>query len=273
MSAAQSIRQRVEQWLADHPDDSVLRWIFGAMLASTVAVLALDYLQMNAVAEQQATLTPLERTSLPAAEPAATPLPQVRRAGSERRRAPLRTSDKQLGAAMTFDLAADGRLIATGTITPGTAETFVAEIAKRGSYVKTIVLHSPGGSVQDALKMGRLIREKKFNTEVEGGRYCASSCPLVFAGGVERRAGDKAAIGVHQVFAVAGAEASLATGMESAQRVSAQCQSYLRDMGVDLGVWVHAMETPKEELFYFTPDELLALKLATSAGKVARANS
>jgi len=49
--------------------------------------------------------------------------------------------------------------------------------------VKTVVLRSPGGSVQDALAMGRLIREKQFATEVEAGRYCASSCPLVFAGG------------------------------------------------------------------------------------------
>lgn len=270
MAAVASIRERFEQWLADHPDDTVLRWIFGAALASTAAVLVLDYWQMNEAAEQQATLTPAERTTaLPSAQPSTSPLPQVRQ-GGERRRGPLRVADKQLGQAMTFDLAADGKLIAVGTITPGTAETFAAEVAKRGSYVKTVVLHSPGGSVQDALKMGQLIREKKFNTEVENSRYCASSCPLVFASGVERKAGDKASIGVHQVFAPAGAEASLGSGMESAQRVSAQCQKYLRDMGVDLAVWMHAMETPKEELYYFTPEELLSLKLATqSSGKGA----
>ena len=47
-------------------------------------------------------------------------------------------------------------------------------------------------------------------------------------------------------------------------------------MGIDLTVWVHAMETPKDELFYFKPDELLALKLATQTGgksPVARAHS
>ena len=49
------------------------------------------------------------------------------------------------------------------------AERFADEIAKRGAYVKTVVLHSPGGSVQDALKIGRLIRERNFNTEVEDG--------------------------------------------------------------------------------------------------------
>ena len=53
--------------------------------------------------------------------------------------------------------------------------------------------------------------------------------------------------------------------MAGAQHVSALCQKYLRDMGVDLGVWIHAMETPKEQLYYFKPAELLSLKLATAA--------
>ena len=92
---------------------------------------------------------------------------------------------------MTFELVGGGKLMATGTITPGISQAFAAEVGKHGDYIKTVVLNSPGGSVTDALAMGRLIREKKFATEVEAGKYCASSCPLVFAGGVERRAGDK----------------------------------------------------------------------------------
>jgi hypothetical protein len=54
--------------------------------------------------------------------------------------------------------------------------------------------------------------------------------------------------------------------MDSGQRVSAECQKYLREMGIDLEVWVHAMETPKEQLYRFKPDELLALRLATQRG-------
>src|SRR3954452_6892588 len=82
---------------------------------------------------------------------------------------------------MSFDLRADGRLMATGTIRPGTAKVFAAELEKRGNYVKTVLLHSPGGSVSDAIEMGRLIRQQQFATEVESGRYCASSCPLAAA--------------------------------------------------------------------------------------------
>jgi hypothetical protein len=255
----------LQRWLGGTPDDDVLRWLYRGLIAATIAVVVLDYADIqDAVAERTAALPSTE-------QPSAQPLPARPDQGG-RRGAPLRTTDAKLRDKMTFDLAADGRLMATGTITPGIAQDFATEVGKRGSYVKTVVLQSPGGSVQDALAMGRLIRSKNFNTEVEAGRYCASSCPLVFAGGVERRAGDKAAIGVHQVFA-ATAELSGSDGMENAQRISALVQKYLRDMGVDLGVWVHAMETPREQLYYLKPAELLELKLATVAdgGKAATA--
>jgi hypothetical protein len=263
---------RLTAWLHGRPDDDVLQLLFGVMLTATVAVVAFDYTQLS-----EAKLA--EDTTAPAITgPSAQPLPPARRDGEEKRAAPA-SADEKLKSAMSFDLQGDGRLVATGTIEPGTAEAFAAEVGKRGGYVKTVVLHSPGGSVRDALTMGRLIRQKGFATEVENGRYCASSCPLVFAGGAERRAGPKAAIGVHQVFALSNGTSALngsAEGMDNAQRVSAECQKYLREMGVDLEVWVHAMETPKDKLYYFKPDELAALKLTTppaAAKPVAQSRS
>jgi hypothetical protein len=251
------MRAALLTWLGATPDDDVLRWLYRALLVATVAVLVLDYTDFQDVVAERS--SPLSTTEQPSAQP----LPARPKEGG-RRPAPLRQTDARLRDKMTFDLTGDGRLVATGTIWPGTAGAFAAEVAKRGSYVKTVVLQSPGGSVQDALAMGRLIRDKKFNTEVESGNYCASSCPLAFAGGVERRAGAKAAIGVHQVSAAGPAELSQADAMENAQRISATAQKYLRDMGIDLGVWLHAMETPSDSLYYFTSAELLELKLATA---------
>jgi len=255
-------RDRLNRW-----DDAVLRWLLRGMIAATAAVLALDYAQMRAQSEAQEQLASLPPVSLPDAEPDISRttvtelLPSVRR----EHKPLLRRGDERLKSAMSFDLRADGRLMATGTIRPGTAKVFAAEIEKRGNYVKTVVLHSPGGSVSDAIEMGRLIRQQQFATEVESGRYCASSCPLVFAGGLERRAGERAAIGVHQVTALVANGSALGAieGMDSVQRMSAECQKYLLDMAIDPMVWVHAMQTPPDQLFYFTGDELLKLKLAT----------
>jgi hypothetical protein len=256
-----AFRARFGNWLSDRPDEDVLRYLFGGMLCITVIVLAVDYLQMMGVGDQVATLMPqLSSEPLPAAP-----------AGDEKQHTgPLQRPDGQMQQRMTFELVGDGRLMATGMIEPGIAKIFAAEVEKRGGYIKTVVLRSPGGSVPDAMEMGRLIRARKFSTEVESGRYCASSCPLVFAGGVERRAGERASIGVHQVFAVSGDGLAPAPGMADAQRISAECQKYLRDMGIDLAVWTHAMETPKEKLYYFKRDELMSLKLATEIGTASK---
>jgi hypothetical protein len=256
-AASTSLRARFQHWLDGSPDDAVLRWLFRAMLATTVTVLAVDFWQLNQRALEETSAAPqVQRTGEPAAP--------LRPSGD--RGAPKHQSDAALSALMSFELVADGRLNAVGTIGAGTAKTFADEIAKRGSYVKTIVLHSPGGSVADALEMGRLIRQKGFNTAVETGRYCASSCPLLFAGGVERYAGDKAMVGVHQVFSIPQVGVAAADSSETVQRVAAECQRYLRDMGVDLEVWMRAMETPRDALYYFKQDELFSLKLATQRG-------
>ena len=255
--------ERLRSFLKADADDHLLRGLFGVLLLASIGVLALDYAEMQAAPSENLLALPGP------ASPAASPLPPSRRGDGSRR--PFRMPDETLAAPMKFELLADGRMAATGTITPGTADAFAAEIAKRGAYVKTIVLHSPGGSVRDALAIGRLIRARKFDTAVENGRYCASSCPLIFAGGIERRAGEKAAIGVHQVSALSREPLSAETGMDNAQRVSAECQRFLRDMGIDAAVWLHAMETPKEELYYFENKDMLALKLATQVGAGALA--
>jgi hypothetical protein len=264
-----TMSQRVHAWLSDRPDERILHWIFRSIVAVTIAALAADLATGNGwISAPDPTLGPAEKVSpgldLPVPSILAPLLP-----GGDKRLTPLPQPDGAMAKPMTFELVSGGKLMATGTITPGLSEAFAAEVAKRGDYIKTVVLNSPGGSVSDALTMGRLIREKKFATEVEAGKYCASSCPLVLAGGLERRAGDKAVIGVHQVAALGSASAAPRDEMDVAQRISARCQRYLGDMGINLQVWVHAMETPHDKLFIFKPDELKSLNIVTTGATPA----
>ena len=258
--------QRFHAWLSNNPEEPILRWIFRSIVAVTIAVLAADLATGNGWIAPDPLAPPMETRQvspgpdLPVPSILAPLLP-----GGDNRATPLPQPDGAMAKPMTFELVGGGKLMATGTITPGISEAFAAEVGKRGDYIKTVALNSPGGSVTDALAMGRLIREKKFATEVEAGKYCASSCPLVFAGGIERRAGDKAIIGVHQVAAISSANAAPRDEMDVAQRISARCQRYLGDMGINLQVWVHAMETPHDKLFIFKPDELKSLNIVTAA--------
>jgi hypothetical protein len=262
------MQQRFHAWLSERADEAILRWILRSAVIVTLAVLAVDLATMQGwIAIPGAAATPAEielgspALNLPSMPQILAPwLP-----GGDKRRVPLRQPDGAMAQPMTFELVSGGKLMATGTITPGISQSFAAEVGKRGDYVKTVVLNSPGGSVTDALAMGRLIRERKFATEVEAGKYCASSCPLVFAGGLERRAGAGAAIGVHQVAALrSAANGPPRDEMSIAQNISARCQHYLAEMGVSLQVWVHAMETPHDRLFVFKPDELKSLNMVTA---------
>jgi hypothetical protein len=264
-----TLQQRFHAWLSDSADETVLRWIFRSIVAVTVVVLGVDLVGMNGwlIFPDPAAPAEIKQDSpswnLPSVLAPLSP-------GGDKRLTPLPQPEGVLAKPMSFELVGGGRLIATGTITPGISEAFANEVGKRGDYIKTVVLNSPGGSVADALAMGRLIREKKFATEVEAGKYCASSCPLLFAGGTERRAGDKAVIGVHQVAAITTASnAPPRDEMRVAQNISARCQRYLGDMGINLQVWVHAMETPHDRLFVFTPDEMKSLNLVTTTAVAA----
>src|ERR1700694_4574385 len=272
------MRERFHAWLSGSADEAILRWIFRSVVMVTIAVLAVDLASMQGwIADPGRAATPAESELGSPALIRPSMLPSILAPllpGGDKRLVPLPQPGGAMAQPMTFELVSGGKLMATGTITPGSSQSFAAEVGKRGDYVKTVVLNSPGGSVTDALAMGRLIRERKFATEVEAGKYCASSCLLVFAGGVERRAGDKATIGVHQVAAIS----SAANGpprdeMSGAQNISARCQRYLGDMGVNLQVWVHAMETPHDKLFVFKPDELKLLNMVTAAPVPAPATS
>jgi hypothetical protein len=266
MPQSETMSQRFHGWLSGNPDEQILRGVFRSIVAVTVAALAADLATSNGwISAPDPLASPMEtRQVSPSLD---LPVPSILAPwlpGGDKRLTPLPQPDGAMAKPMTFELVGSGRLMATGTITPGISEAFAAEVGKRGDYIKTVVLNSPGGSVTDALAMGRLIRERKFATEVEAGRYCASSCPLVFAGGIERRAGDKAAIGVHQVAAISSASAVPRDEMDVAQRISARCQRYLGDMGLSLQVWVHARETPHDKLFIFKPDELKSLNIVTT---------
>ena len=274
MQLSAALRQRVHAFLAGNPDDAILRWIFRSVVTVTAVVLAADLASMNGWIEASDPAAEVRHEApsqdLPNILPSI-PLPAI--PDGDRRHVSRPPADGAMAKPMTFELVSGGRLMAAGTITPGIAEAFAAEIGKRGDYIKTVVLNSPGGSVADALAMGRLIRARNFATEIEPGKYCASSCPLVFAGGVERRVGDKAIIGVHQVAAVGPTGALARDEMNVAQNISARCQRYLGDMGVNMQVWVHAMETPHDKLFVFKPDELKSLNLATTAAATPAATA
>lgn len=249
----------IKAWAMGLEDGAVLRFAFYALLAGTVGVLYVDFREMaNTVPPE--VLTRMPQPILP---PATTP------SGGGQERPLVTSSPELLEKPLEIALGSGGKLMLTGTIDPGSSARFLAEIEARGEYVSTVLLDSPGGSVDDALSIGRLIRERDLSTEVADGGLCASSCPLILAGGVERMAGREAAVGVHQIYAAAlsatpiDALSVAGVAMADAQSVTADITRYLSDGGIDPALWLHALETPPDQLYYFSPQEMEQFKLVT----------
>lgn len=238
-------------------DGAILRVAFFALLIGTASVLYVDYRELTA--NEGAALAMPARPILPPAldGPDQGPMPGIT------------TAPEVLEQPLEIALGSNGELHLTGTIDPGSAERFAAEIAARGEYVQTVVLDSPGGSVVDALAIGSLIHEAGLDTKVSAGSLCASSCPIVLASGAERLASPDAAIGVHQIYAAAlsadpqSALRVAGTAMSDAQSTTARILAHLTQTGVDPALWLHALETPPERLYYFTPEEMTRLRLVT----------
>jgi hypothetical protein len=254
---ARGVGGRTAAWLAGLDDGTIMRAAFFSLLAGTLGVLYVDYSELTA-GDTAAFAAPLEPI-LPPANPEAAGDGTVPAIVSER---------EMLDGPLAIELSTGGELRLTGTFDPGSAERFAAEIATRGEYVETVVLESPGGSVTDALAIGALIHERGFATRVDAGRLCASSCPIVFASGAERIAGPDAAIGVHQVYAsaVAGdprAVPQAGEAMSRAQTMTAEITRHLSRTGVDPALWLHALETAPDRLYYFSGEEMATFNLVT----------
>src|SRR5258705_3897977 len=175
------MRERFSAWLSERADETIWRGILRSIVIVNIAVRAVDLAGTQGwIANPSPAATPAE---IEPGSPALNfpSLPSVLAPwlpGGDKRLVPLPQPDGAMAQPMTFELVSGGKLMATGTITPGISQSFAAELGKRGDYVKTVVLNSPRGSVTDALAMGRLIRPREFATEVEAGENLASSFPL-----------------------------------------------------------------------------------------------
>lgn len=255
-------------YLSRFDDGEVARWAFRGLLVGALGVVALDLRDLsreNGWWEPKASsmrtvepiLPPAVRTDKPVA-PSSDPRPFVT------------ADDAKLAKPMAFLLGGGGVLSAEGSIEAGTAELFAQEIATRGEYVKTVSLNSPGGALEDAMAMARLLREKGIGTEVADGAICASSCPLLFSGGSTRTAGPQAAVGVHQFYAATKSDAGPEQAMSDAQATTARISRHLAAMGVDPALWLHALDTPPQTLYYLSAKEMADFRLVTSPVKTAR---
>ena len=202
---------------------------------------------------------------LPSFSPARQPLTEPVQPGDQRRKFnptrnlpnldPVRTAPEmpnRLGLTQV-----DGGLWRLeGSIASGDAERIKQMISDLEDQPETLILQSPGGSVQDALALGRFLRNSGIDTQMLRGEFCYSACPYLFAGGTNRQIETGASLGVHQHYFGESTLLPAFVAVEDIQRGQAMVMVYLSDMGIDPLVMQHALATPPDEIYVLVADEI-----------------
>lgn len=168
------------------------------------------------------------------------------------------------------------RIFASGPIEIGDTDRFLRFVQSNRIEWAVVYLDSPGGSLAEGLRLGRAIRDLRFDTTVgqksetheHGGATCASACAYVFAGGLNRffRSADTR-LGLHQFYAGQGDRIDAS----DAQIVSAVLVDYFQTMGVDAAAFVRSVSANASGMVWLTPAEAATLGLANNGTQPSQA--
>lgn len=137
----------------------------------------------------------------------------------------------------------DGAMILiTGELVSGDAARFTE--AALGNREATVVLASPGGSLQAGIDMGEAARLLDMRTMVPDDAVCASACALAWLGGTRRIMGKGAQIGFHAAY-----------------RVTEQGGASVSSMGNALvGGYLNKLGLSDQAIFYITRSDPAAMQ-------------
>jgi hypothetical protein len=79
-------------------------------------------------------------------------------------------------------------------------DIFRTKVASVSTPRVVVAFQSDGGNLVAGIRIGALIREKKYTTVVPDGASCASACALAWLGGTRRLVGQDASVGFHSAY-------------------------------------------------------------------------
>lgn len=143
-------------------------------------------------------------------------------------------------------------------IAPGDYEALLKGIlAHPGKHArKVVILDNIGGSVQEAIKMGRLLRETGFDTLVPAGAVCQGACVYLLAAGRDKSV--RGHVGVHRPYYPEGDSAeSRSAGAGSSYSSS----RYFREMNIPVGLLGLIQDTAPGKMRVLSAEELRRYRL------------
>ena len=174
--------------------------------------------------------------------------------------------------ALSADYALEKKYVVSlsGKITPGDAERLAAYFMTQ-RVINTIYLNSPGGDLNEALRIAELVKSGGVRVSVKSGSICASSCFFIFIAGTDRTAATAADdgsypkkaskkfgyVGIHRpYFAKSDGDRSSAKQQEA---MMAQAKSYLASRGVAQHLIDLMMSRPSNDIYWLSERDLEAI--------------
>ncbi|RWE48779.1 SH3 domain-containing protein [Mesorhizobium sp.] len=138
----------------------------------------------------------------------------------------------------------------------------VFEALARSSTAKAVTFRSPGGNIQKAMELGRLIRRLGLGTAQFRVSECASACSLAFLGGVIRFA-EAGSIGVHKSSFQGDVPFSTQEAVSAVQQITADVITYMIEMGVDPALLQLSLQYDSNDIRYLSMSEMAKYKVVT----------
>jgi len=161
--------------------------------------------------------------------------------------------DEELGE-LDVSVGNDGTtLYVQGAYGTGSAD-LVRQALGDNPGIRRVVLAGPGGRIGPAFAINRLIRDRKLATHVETA--CASACTIAFLGGNDRSIASTGRLGFHQ-----GSFPGL--GANDMYESNRDMRRFLIASGVTPAFATRAIDTPPDEIWTPSPQELLAGKVVS----------
>lgn len=122
------------------------------------------------------------------------------------------------------------------------------------STVTTVHITSPGGDVNAAMKIGRMLR--KANASVTVGNVCASACVLVLGSGISRSVW-AAQVGIHRpYFTEHGPQAKYSDVQARIRAANKELRDYFEEMNLPLSLLDAMNAVPSEQTKWLTEEEI-----------------
>lgn len=101
---------------------------------------------------------------------------------------PAFASDTSIHGSSPSESISNNSILLSGEIQKGDAEKLVKLIVKSHPLALRLILDSPGGDVEESLRIASLVKALHMNTVVGEGGICASACFFIFLAGDHRLA-------------------------------------------------------------------------------------